>query len=47
MLLNKSIKNIWELKNSFIPSWVNPDFIFRELKVVNFPELEKASMLFN
>ena len=42
MLLNKSIKNISELKNSFTPAWVNPDFIFREFKAVRFSRIGKS-----
>jgi hypothetical protein len=42
MLPNKSIKNILELKNSFTPSWVNPDFIFREFKAVKFSRIGKS-----
>ena len=42
MLPNKSIKNISELKNSFTPAWVNPDFIFREFKAVKFLKIGKS-----
>jgi hypothetical protein len=41
MLLSKDIKNIWELKNSFTHSWVEPEFIASSLKLFSFSQLSK------
>jgi predicted nucleic acid-binding Zn finger protein len=42
MLQSKDIKNIWELKNSFTPKWVEPEFIASSLKLFSFPQLGKS-----
>lgn len=42
MLQSKDIKNIWELKNGFTHSWVEPEFIASSLKLFSFSQLSKA-----
>jgi len=41
MLLDKDIKNIWELKNGFTHRWVEPEFITSSLKLFSFSGLSK------
>jgi len=41
MLHCKGIKNIWELKNDFSYSWVEPEFINSSLKLFSFSKLSK------
>ena len=41
MLPCKDIKNIWELKNGFTHSWVEPEFITSSLKLFSFSQLSK------
>lgn len=42
MLQHKSIKNISELKISFTPQWVNPDFIYRQFNAISYSRIGKA-----
>jgi predicted nucleic acid-binding Zn finger protein len=42
MLQHKNIKNISELKISFTPQWVNPDFIYRQFNAISFSRIGKA-----
>lgn len=42
MLHGKGIKNIWELKNDFTHSWVEPDFVNQSLKLFSFSQLSKS-----
>ena len=42
MLLDKDIKNIWELKNGFTHKWVEPEFISSSLKLFSFSQLSKS-----
>jgi predicted nucleic acid-binding Zn finger protein len=39
MLHSKDINKIWELKNGFTPSWLEPEFILSSLKCFSFSSL--------
>jgi hypothetical protein len=42
MLQSKDIKNIWELKNGFTHSWVEPEFIASSLKLFSFSRVKQT-----